>query len=110
MCPATMARHLDKLFTQALTQEAWAQHAAVRPASVPAPADGPDDAPSDPTACERLLDAFKRKDYATCLALPPVGLDAVGKPLWAVTDACVLLLPLSPVHCLEADPLCGAGS
>jgi hypothetical protein len=95
-----MARHLDKLFTQALTQEAKAQHAAARPPPVVAAADGPDDAPSDLTACEQLLDAFTRKDYATCLSLPPVTLDAVGKPLWAVTDACV------PCPCLLPSCAC----
>ena len=102
-----MARHLDKLFTQALTQEAKAQHAAARPPPVAAPADGPEDAPPDPTACERLLDAFMRKDYATCLSLPPVTLDAVGKPLWAVTDACVARPALSLLCASGADTQLG---
>ena len=107
MASLPMARHLDKLFTQALTQEAKAQHAAARPPPGAAPADGPDDAPADPTACERLLDAFTRKDYATCLCLPPVTLDAVGKPLWAVTDTCVPCPFLSLVCASGTDTQAG---
>lgn len=102
-----MERHLDRLFTQAMAQEAHrrredgAVHRRVATGGAAEHQDGGGDdddhddaaaaaaAAVDPTAAERLLDAFKRKDYAACLGLPAVTLDSVGKPHWPVTDTCV---------------------
>jgi hypothetical protein len=90
-----MSHHLDRLFTQAMVQEAQRREPGLpRPRLAAGGRDDDDgddgaDAAPDPSAGARLLEAFKRKDYAACLGLPAVTLDAVGKPTWAVTDTYV---------------------
>jgi hypothetical protein len=80
-----MSRHLDRLFTQAFTgEEAKAAPGPRRPEAVP-PAAVEEEA-ADPSEPGRILAAHKRKDYAACLGLPPVTLDALGRPEWPVTD------------------------
>ena len=81
----SMSRHLDRLFTQAFTgEEAKAAPGPRRPEAVP-PAAVEEEA-ADPSEPGRILAAHKRKDYAACLGLPPVTLDALGRPEWPVTD------------------------
>jgi hypothetical protein len=45
---------------------------------------------NDPAEPARILAAFKKRDYAACLGLPSVALDALGRPVWEVTDRRVL--------------------
>ena len=80
-----MSRHLDRLFTQAFTgEEAKAAPGPRRPE--PPPAAPAEEEEADPSEPGRILAAHKRKDYAACLGLPPVTLDALGRPEWPVTD------------------------
>lgn len=87
-----MTKHLDRLFTQAMATEAHRAREFAEPAATTvgrhaaAADDGADEAPLDPTATERVLDAFTQKDYAACLGLPAVMLDDVGAPCWPVSD------------------------
>ena len=81
-----MSRHLDRLFTQAFTgEEAKAAPAPRRPAPAPGPEVEEDEA-ADPAEPSRIIAAHKRRDYAACLGLEPVTLDALGRPQWDVTD------------------------
>ena len=81
-----MSRHLDRLFTQAFTgEEAKAAPAPRRPAPAPGPEEEAEEA-ADPSEPARILAAHKRRDYAACLGLEPVTLDALGRPQWDVTD------------------------
>ena len=81
---------LDRLFTQALAGDDAGRRgpSAARPRAPPPPEEE-DVPPVDETEAERILAAFKRSDYAGCLKLAPVTLDDIGRPAWAVTDACV---------------------
>jgi hypothetical protein len=45
---------------------------------------------NDPAEPARILAAFKKRDYAACLGLPSVALDALGRPVWEVTDRRVM--------------------
>ncbi len=103
-----MAHRLDRLFTQAMTGEALrCEPSRGAPPPPPPPDDEePPSAPADPSEPERILAAFKRKDYAGCLCLPAVTLDDLGRPQWPVTDrrahsrlavACVTRVRLT--HC-----------
>ena len=81
-----MSRHLDRLFTQAFTgEEAKAAPAPRRPAPAPGP-EAEEDEAADPAEPSRIIAAHKRRDYAACLGLEPVTLDALGRPQWDVTD------------------------
>jgi len=76
----------DRLFLKALYGDE-ASRPGRQPPPLPPPVDGEDDEPpADPTEAERVLAAFARRDFAACLALPPVALDAVGRPQWAVSN------------------------
>lgn len=84
-----MSRHLDRLFTQAFKgEEAKAPPGPRRPdaAATSAAAAAAAEEAADPSEPARILAAAKRKDYAACLGLPPVTLDALGRPEWPVTD------------------------
>jgi len=79
-----MAHRLERLFTQAAQAETT-RHAA--PRCVPPPLEDEEPAlAADPSEPERILTAFQRGDWAGCLALPAVTLDALGRPHWPVTD------------------------
>ena len=82
-----MSRHLDRLFTQAFTgEEAKAAPAARRPAPAPGPEEEEAEESADPSEPAHIVAAHKRRDYAACLGLVPVTLDALGRPQWEVTD------------------------
>lgn len=82
-----MSRHLDRLFTQAFAGEAAkGPPGPRRPEAAPPAAPPAEEEAADPSEPGRILAAHKRKDYAACLGLPPVTLDALGRPEWPVND------------------------